>query len=145
MAIPVNCPSCGFEGEASETTVGQTVLCPDCRYNIPVPDLNSKPTSSHFREQPPPERKNRRPEIDVREEDDYDDRPVRRRNRRSSLRYASTCKECGSDAPPIHRSQISVAGWIVFVVMLLLCWPLCFIGLFIKDEYSVCGECGARI
>jgi len=34
---------------------------------------------------------------------------------------------------------------VVFVVMLLFCWPLFFIGLLMKEEYQVCSDCGARL
>ena len=137
MPIPVNCPSCGFEGEAPEGTEGQTVLCPDCRYNIPVPGGNGRKSLSHR----------------VRDEFADDDRPPRRSRRsrrgrrRSEFRYGigSVCDRCGSDAPPIYRSEISVGGWITFVVLLLVCWPLCFLGLLMKDEYRVCSDCGARV
>jgi hypothetical protein len=136
MPIPVNCPSCGFDGEAPEGTEGQTVLCPDCRYNIPVPGGNGR-KSERFR---------------LPEEDD--DRPSRRSRRsrsrrrsRSEFRYGigSVCDRCGSDSPPIYRSEISVGGWITFVVLLLVCWPLCFLGLLMKDDYRVCSDCGARL
>ncbi len=41
--------------------------------------------------------------------------------------------------------RISVAGWIVFAVLLLFCFPLFWIGLLIKEEYRSCYECGVRI
>jgi lipopolysaccharide-induced tumor necrosis factor-alpha factor len=148
MAIPVNCPSCGFEGEAPDEQAGDSVVCPDCRANIPVPDPKAKVrTSERFRDEPPPETKSRRGDVAVRDDDDFDDRPSRRRSRRRkpSMRFGSTCKACGSDAPPVHRSQISPTGWVVFVIMLLFCWPLFFIGLMMKEEYSVCADCGARL
>ena len=150
MAIPVNCPSCGFEGEAPDDQAGGSVVCPDCRANIPVPDPSVRTkTSERFRDEPPPETKSRRGDIEPRDDDEDDDRPSRRRSSRrrrgSSARFGSTCTACGSDAPPIHRSQISPAGWVVFVVMLLVCWPLFFIGLMMKEEYSVCADCGARV
>ncbi|HEV3142728.1 MAG TPA: hypothetical protein VGZ47_02470 [Gemmataceae bacterium] len=135
MPIPVNCPSCGFEGEAPEGTEGQSVLCPDCRYNIPVPGGNGRKSLSYR----------------VREDDDEDDEPPRRsrrrRRRRSEFRYGigSVCDRCGSDAPPIYRSEISVGGWILFVVLFFTCLPLCVLGLLIKDDYRVCSDCGARL
>jgi len=133
MPIPVNCPSCGFEGEAPEGTEGQTVLCPDCRYNIPVPGGNGKKSNGY------------------RLDDNDDDRPRRsrrsRRRRRSEFRYGigSVCRRCGSDAPPIYRSEISVGGWILFVVLLFVFCPISFLGLLMRDEYRVCSDCGVRI
>lgn len=60
-------------------------------------------------------------------------------------RHRFECPECGSTGPPIIRSQISQAGWIVFVVLLLFFFPLCFLGLLMKEEYRVCTDCGARL
>jgi hypothetical protein len=38
-----------------------------------------------------------------------------------------------------------VAGWIVFVVLLLFFFPLCFLGLLVREEYEVCADCRARL
>jgi hypothetical protein len=45
----------------------------------------------------------------------------------------------------VTHSKISTGGWIVFVAMLFLCFPLFWVGLLIKDEYKVCCECGTRL
>ena len=140
MAIPVTCPSCKFEGEAPDETAGQTVLCPDCKCNIPVP--GGRTTRVSERPRPPSERPSRRPQID--DIDDEDDRPSRRPSRRSGV--GSVCRFCGSDAPPHFSSQISAAGWITFVLLLVLgCWPFFIIGLFIKEDVRKCSECGAKL
>jgi DNA-directed RNA polymerase subunit RPC12/RpoP len=73
---------------------------------------------------------------------DEDDEPRRRRRRR---RRSFECPYCGSDDLPSNRSQISAAGWAVFVVGFLVCLPLCLIGLFITEQYRVCRDCGARL
>src|SRR5947208_1563597 len=127
MAIPVTCPSCKFEGDAPDETAGQTVLCPDCRCNIPVP--GGKP--SRVSERPPsnrpaPEWPSRRPAID--DIDDDDDR------------------KSDSNAPPNYSQQVSAAGWLVFVLLLVLVCPfICWIGLFIKEDVRKCSDCGARL
>ncbi len=140
MAIPVTCPSCRFEGEAPDETVGQTVLCPECRSNIPVPD----PKANRVRQRPPSDRPSHRPRDD--DDDDYDDdRPSRRRGgRRGGM--GSVCRFCGSDAPPYVSSQISAAGWIMFAILFLVgCWPFFIIGLFMKEDIRKCSECGAKL
>ena len=111
MAIPVTCPSCKFEGEAPDETAGQTVLCPDCKCNIPVP--GGRTTRVSERQRPPSERPSRRPQFD--DIDDEDDRPSRRPSRRRRG-LGSICHACGSDASPIFSSQISAAGWIIFAI-----------------------------
>ena len=71
------------------------------------------------------------------EENDDDDRSGRRGRFR--------CPFCGSRDLPVTKSQISGAGWVVFVVMLLFCFPLFWIGLLIKEDYRVCHECGSKL
>jgi hypothetical protein len=55
------------------------------------------------------------------------------------------CPHCGSSRQPILRSEISQSGWILFVVLLILCGPLCLLGLLMKEEYRVCADCGLRL
>lgn len=54
------------------------------------------------------------------------------------------CYNCGSMAAVHTRSQMSQAGLIVMVVMLMVCFPLFFIGLMMKETYYVCPSCGVR-
>ncbi len=68
-----------------------------------------------------------------------------RRPRRRERQVGFRCPFCGSDEFPLRRSQISVGGWIVFAVMILVCFPLFWIGLLIKEEYRVCAECGMKL
>lgn len=55
------------------------------------------------------------------------------------------CPYCGTDAPPIVARRISTGGWIVFAAMLIVCFPLFFIGLLIKEEYRQCSFCRASL
>jgi hypothetical protein len=55
------------------------------------------------------------------------------------------CPHCHSTAPPIIAKRIGVTGWIVFFALLIFCFPLCFIGLFIKDEYRMCSWCRGAV
>src|SRR5262245_830411 len=148
MAIPVNCPSCRFEGDAPDETAGQTVLCPDCKGTIPVPGgrmtrVSERPPPVSERPRPMSERPSRPPPLD--NLDDDDDRPHRRPSRRRGG-LGSVCSCCGSDAPPIYTQQVSAAGWIVFALLLVFVCPLiCWIGLFIKEDVKKCSECGARL
>lgn len=53
------------------------------------------------------------------------------------------CPYCGSNLPPSTVSKVSSAGWVFFWVLLLfLCFPLFWIGLLIKDHFSMCSACG---
>jgi hypothetical protein len=52
------------------------------------------------------------------------------------------CPFCQSNDLPIVQRRISTAGWVIFAVMLIACFPLCLIGLFVKEDYRVCRSCG---
>lgn len=54
-----------------------------------------------------------------------------------------TCRQCGYVGQPTMVERISVAGWIVFSLLLLFCLPLFWIGLLIKDRRSLCPRCGS--
>jgi lipopolysaccharide-induced tumor necrosis factor-alpha factor len=82
--------------------------------------------------------------------DDYeDDRPSRRRrdddDDRFSLRRGFRCPYCRSREEPHVSNQISAAGWVVFVIMVLFCLPLCFIGLLMTEETRTCYDCGRQV
>ena len=55
------------------------------------------------------------------------------------------CPYCQSPQLPVMRQKISAAGWIVFIILLVTCLPLCIIGLFIKEDYRVCSSCGLTL
>ncbi len=55
------------------------------------------------------------------------------------------CPYCRTTAPPFTQSEVSQAGWIVMVVLILTCLPLFWIGLLIKDTFNKCSGCGARV
>jgi len=53
------------------------------------------------------------------------------------------CPFCKSPYPPMVVEKISVGGWIVFILLLLVCLPLCWIGLLMKEQNRVCVTCHA--
>jgi hypothetical protein len=76
---------------------------------------------------------------------DYDDPaypPPRPRIRRAVF---WRCLFCGERVRPVVRGEISQTGWIVFIVVLLFFFPLCWIGLLMKEEYRFCPECGCKL
>jgi hypothetical protein len=52
---------------------------------------------------------------------------------------APTCRHCGGMTFPY--SKISTAGWVLFAALLLFCFPLCWLGLLLKDSGRRCGSC----
>lgn len=55
------------------------------------------------------------------------------------------CPYCQTAAPPTVGRRIGTAGWVVFFALLIFCFPLCFVGLFIKEEYRQCSWCRAAL
>jgi predicted RNA-binding Zn-ribbon protein involved in translation (DUF1610 family) len=82
---------------------------------------------------------------------DAEEREPERRSQRSSRRSDSdervgfACPFCRSQARPISRSKISTGGWIMFVLLLFFCWPICWVGILMKEDYRVCADCGMNL
>ncbi|MDT7541911.1 MAG: hypothetical protein QOE33_1815 [Acidobacteriota bacterium] len=55
------------------------------------------------------------------------------------------CPYCQTNALPVVARRISTGGWIVFAALIIACLPLCFLGLFIKEEYRMCSWCRASL
>lgn len=59
---------------------------------------------------------------------------------------AFQCRSCGYQGYAMIVQRVSVAGWIVFSVLLLfLCLPLFWIGLLMKDNKSQCPNCRVMV
>ncbi len=55
------------------------------------------------------------------------------------------CPYCRTNVPPMIQQRISTGGWIVFAVLLVTCFPLCWIGLLMKENYQQCIQCGVKL
>ena len=55
------------------------------------------------------------------------------------------CPRCGSQHYPRFERKISTAGWIVFAVLLVMFFPLFWIGFLIKEDVRMCPVCRLRI
>ena len=55
------------------------------------------------------------------------------------------CPFCHTNNPPLVRQKVSTAGWMTFWVLLLVCFPICWIGLLMKEDYRVCSQCGITL
>lgn len=51
------------------------------------------------------------------------------------------CRHCNTPGLPLTHTKISVGGWILFAVLLLVCFPLRFIGLTMKEHTKLCRNC----
>ena len=55
------------------------------------------------------------------------------------------CPTCMSQFLPRIERRISTTGWIVFAVLLVLFFPLFWVGLLIKEDVHVCPSCNTRL
>ena len=56
------------------------------------------------------------------------------------------CPFCGAAGPPRYEGKVSTGGWIAFVLLFLICLPLCWLGPLLGRQYSaVCGTCGIKL
>jgi hypothetical protein len=59
-----------------------------------------------------------------------------------------TCPFCHFQGPPIIEKKVSSNGWIIFVLLLLFCLPLCWLPFVIdgcKEETRTCSSCHTRL
>jgi hypothetical protein len=66
------------------------------------------------------------------------------RHRLSTQYYepVMTCPYCHYTGTRRFSQKISTGGWVTFVVLLLVFFPICWIGLLMKENQYVCGRCG---
>ncbi len=63
----------------------------------------------------------------------------------NQMTYGYHCPRCSSQLLPQYERKISTAGWVVFSVLLVVFFPLFWIGLLIKEDVRVCPVCSFRI
>jgi hypothetical protein len=64
----------------------------------------------------------------------------------SEIAHASfACPYCHTTARPLVRTKVSVEGWMVFAGLLLFFFPLCWLGLRMKENVRLCRECGRHL
>jgi hypothetical protein len=55
------------------------------------------------------------------------------------------CPRCASQYLPIVERKISSAGWIVFAALLVIFFPLFWVGFLIKEDVRTCPTCRMRV
>ena len=55
------------------------------------------------------------------------------------------CPNCMSQYLPQIERRISTTGWIIFAVLLVVFFPLFWVGLLIKEDVQVCPSCKTRL
>ena len=57
-------------------------------------------------------------------------------------KHSFACARCGSWEEPESQEVTATAGWILFVVLLVSCFPLCWLGFSIRETWDFCPDCG---
>lgn len=120
------CPYCGKSLQAAASRERVTVNCPHCTQPFEITDPKAPVYT------PPPI-------------------PVGPPQSSSSFGQAApetvgfTCPLCHSHAIPVTRERTSAAGWVMIVIMALLCFPLFWIGFYFKEDYQTCRTCGKSL
>jgi uncharacterized Zn finger protein (UPF0148 family) len=55
-----------------------------------------------------------------------------------------SCPYCQTRQPPIWKSEVSTAGWITCVLLLVTTCVFFWVGFLIRDKYTVCSSCNVR-
>jgi rubrerythrin len=62
-----------------------------------------------------------------------------------AMTHGYRCPRCGTQNLPHIERKISTAGWIVFAVLLLVFFPLFWIGFLMKEDVRVCPVCNLKV
>lgn len=128
MANLINCPSCHHELQVPDELLGRVVKCPVCERMFSTPATIEEAAPDVRTASPDTATPAKAPT----------DKPL-------PGAEGFRCPFCQSTAKPLVREKISVGGWVVFAVMLFMCFPLFWIGLLMKDTYHVCRTCGIQL
>ena len=61
---------------------------------------------------------------------------------------ALKCPFCDHVGMPVIEKKMSETGWVIFVLLVIFCVPLCWIPFVVdgtKEEIRKCASCGSRL
>lgn len=156
MSFQISCPSCTTKLKVPQNLIGKQIQCPKCTVSLEVPHQTDNMPEKALIEHPADEGDDSDWNSDDREESpaqqrarirkqqvDDDIKRFRRDGKPNSVRFR--CPYCSSSKTPTTINETSLAGWIVFAAMILVCFPFCFLGWFITEENHYCGYCKKKI
>lgn len=157
MPIAFSCSTCAKPFTVGDHLAGKRSKCPGCGAMLQVPSAtDTKPAADPPYSPParpplpppvapPPVIQDAIPTPHYPQHQQYQQPHPQQYSGHGPPQMGFQCPFCHTQQPPYVQSQISTAGWVLFVVLLIFCFPLCIIGLFIKENYRVCSGCGIKL
>jgi len=62
-----------------------------------------------------------------------------------AMAHGYRCPRCGTQNLPHIQRKISTAGWIVFAALLLIFFPLFWVGFLMKEDVRTCPVCNLKV
>ena len=120
----VTCPKCSARLNPPENSGGRTLRCGKCRAVIKIPEIETVEIESVDEPvltpaSPPPVPAHTVPQF--------------------------RCPYCGCNYPPGTYKKISAGGWMMFVVLLFVCFLFSPLAMLITDHHRYCRGCGMRL
>jgi DNA-directed RNA polymerase subunit RPC12/RpoP len=131
------CPNCGGIVKNDGSLSGQTVACPFCSGSFVMPTAAASAVAETMAQYTSPPNPVPAPTGGT--------APAAAPATAAQPGRGFECPYCHTHDLPTVRSQMSLAGLIVLIAMLFVCFPLFWIGFFIKEEYRVCSHCGMKL
>ena len=159
--VRFTCPKCQAVMQTNEDKIGFDINCPQCSHRFTlVGQRKSKPNTSdnaaatektrQWVDTPVASDANvaKTPRSDAAVMPSRQSVPVSRQ--RIPPIYQGTvpnfsCPYCHASQPPIWKSEVSTAGWITCAVLGFTTCIFFWVGLLIRDKYTVCSACNSRL
>ncbi|MBD3265808.1 hypothetical protein GF373_03995 [bacterium] len=58
------------------------------------------------------------------------------------------CPYCQHEGEPIIKKQVAMQGWVVFIVLLIFCFPICWLPFLFDgcyEEVRICTACQCKL
>jgi hypothetical protein len=135
------CPYCGKSFQAAASSDRVAVNCPHCAEPFEISDPGAPPVRPQAAAwTPPPLPPNPYASPQVASSSPF--APNANPTHRAS---GFECPLCKSHATPLRKSRISNAGWATVILLAIFCFPVFWVGFFMKEDYMVCGTCGVPL
>ncbi len=163
--VRFSCPRCKAVMQTSDDKIGFDIACPQCSHRFTLVGQSPAPQSA------PPSNvaaagfvgSDSNPAVEETRQwvDKTTDEPLKQpapyagpasEASRGSIPpiYQGTsgsfsCPYCQSRQPPIWKSEVSTVGWITCVILACTTCVFFWVGLLIRDKYTICSSCKTRL